>query len=107
MNIPVFKNIMLCRLATFCRSLLFLQELLNVACPPHYCDQIKAHEVGRTGSMHGGDEKYMHSSSSGNLKILILVIIAVGLKLLDCWGVTGSNPPEGVGVPVFCLLCVV
>jgi len=57
-------------------SLPFLEERLNFDCSPHYFDEIKVHEVGGTCSMHGEDEKYMHRSFSGNLKMLILVTVA-------------------------------
>jgi len=62
MKIPVTWNIMLCTLAAFYMSLLFLEELLNVHCSPHYFDEIEDHKVSRTCSMHGGVEKYMRRS---------------------------------------------
>jgi hypothetical protein len=46
-------------LAAFYMSLLFLEELLNVDCSPHYFDEIEDRKVSRTCSMHGGDEKYI------------------------------------------------
>jgi hypothetical protein len=67
-------------------SLLFLEELLNVVCSPHYFDEMKDHLVDRTCGMQWGGEKYiMCGSLSGNLKRLILVTVAVGIKPLDCW----------------------
>lgn len=59
MKITVIWNIMLCMLAAFYMSLLFLEELLNVDCSPHYFDEIEDRKVSRTCSMHGGDEKYI------------------------------------------------
>jgi hypothetical protein len=50
---------MLCTLAAFYISLPFLEELLYVDCSPHNFDEIKDHEVSRTCSMHGVDEKYI------------------------------------------------
>jgi hypothetical protein len=85
MKSPVVWKIKLCTLAVVYMSLLFLEELLNVACSPHYFDEIKEREVGRTCSMHWVVEKYMRRSFSGNLKMVILVTVAVCMNPLDCW----------------------
>ena len=105
MKILVIWNIMLCTLAALFVSLLFLEELLNVDCSPHYFDEIKDHEMGRTCSMHGGDEKYMHRSFSGNLKMLILVTVAVGMKLLDCWDHGLESPRWNGRWSLSCVKC--